>query len=305
MSESDRQQIQDYMAKHGINELLYELLEGICLDMPDNPHQFIVDYMQEHFPDKVRVAGGGAPPISIDEEDEEDGEEEEEEEDQMGATPASFRQSEMSDSFRKRVPNHARRRTGVSAEVMSPGILRREGYTPVVHEKPAEVRTALQDILGENILFKDLDAAQMTTLLDAMFEATFSAGEVIIEQGAEGDNFYVVFKGECEVFVAKSEGQEAEQAPAAPNPRPTRGPALTRRSIRLAPPPAPVVPVVGPHCAPALTHDVTAPPRCTRTAWAAPSASWRSCTTRRAPRRSRRRRTRRSSLSTAPPSSSS
>ena len=189
MSESDRQQIQDYMAKHGINELLYELLEGICLDMPDNPHQFIVDYVQGHFPDKVRVAGGGAPPISIDEEDEEDGEEEEEEEDQMGATPASFRQSEMSDSFRKRVPNHARRRTGVSAEVMSPGILRREEYTPVVHEKPAEVRTALQDMLGENILFKDLDAAQMTTLLDAMFEATFSAGEVIIEQGAEGDNF--------------------------------------------------------------------------------------------------------------------
>ena len=120
-----------------------------------------------------------------------------------GATPASFRQSEMSDSFRKRVPNHARRRSGVSAEVMSPGILRREEYTPVVHEKPAEVRTALQDMLGENILFKDLDAAQMTTLLDAMFMANFEAGKAIIEQGAEGDNFYVVFEGECEVFVSK------------------------------------------------------------------------------------------------------
>ena len=52
--------LQEYMAKHGINELLYELLEGICLDMPDNPHQFIVDYVLGHFPDKVRVAGGGA-----------------------------------------------------------------------------------------------------------------------------------------------------------------------------------------------------------------------------------------------------
>ena len=86
MSESDRQQIQDYMAKHGINELLYQVLEKLCLDKPENPHQFIVDYLYEargcpartcrasaidriwtpvlaqHFPEKLKKVAGASEP---------------------------------------------------------------------------------------------------------------------------------------------------------------------------------------------------------------------------------------------------
>ena len=62
------------------------------------------------------------------------------------------------------------------------------------------------DILKENFLFKGLDGDQMTTLLDAMFMANFEAGKAIIEQG--DDNFYVVFEGECEVFVSKGSDED-------------------------------------------------------------------------------------------------
>ena len=76
-------------------------------------------------------------------------------------------------------------------------------YKKMVYEKTAANRATLNDALKENFLFKGLDGDQMTTLLDAMFMANFEAGKAIIEQGAEGDNFYVVFEGECEVFVSK------------------------------------------------------------------------------------------------------
>ena len=75
-------------------------------------------------------------------------------------------------------------------------------YKKMVYEKTAANRATLNDILKENFLFKGLDGDQMTTLLDAMFMANFEAGKAVIEQGAEGDNFYVVFEGECEVFVS-------------------------------------------------------------------------------------------------------
>ena len=39
MSEAEREAIQGYLAAKGINELLYQLLENICVSKPDNPHQ--------------------------------------------------------------------------------------------------------------------------------------------------------------------------------------------------------------------------------------------------------------------------
>ena len=204
MSEADRARIQDYLARHGISELLYTVLENICLDRPENPHQFIVDYMHTHFPDQV-ASSSSAPTghhrssIQLDEEEEEEEEEEEvddDDDDDVGEMPASGIPV---------VSNAGRRRTAVSAESMSPAATT-EQYSKVVYEKSPAHRLSLQDILRENFLFKGLDAEQMTTLLDAMFMATFKAGETVIEQGAEGDNYYVVFDGACDAFVGGKDG---------------------------------------------------------------------------------------------------
>lgn len=37
-------------------------------------------------------------------------------------------------------------------------------------------------------------------IFDAMFPVVHSAGEVIIQQGDQGDNFYVIDQGEVEVY---------------------------------------------------------------------------------------------------------
>jgi cAMP-dependent protein kinase regulator len=66
----------------------------------------------------------------------------------------------------------------------------------------ARIRAAIKP----NFLFRNLDEEQEADVLAAMKEVQIGAGEMIIEQGAAGDFFYVVEKGELEVFV-KKEGQ--------------------------------------------------------------------------------------------------
>lgn len=52
-------------------------------------------------------------------------------------------------------------------------------------------------------LFRQLSPAQHAAVVDAMFERSAAPGELIIRQGDEADNFYVVEAGEFDVFVAK------------------------------------------------------------------------------------------------------
>ena len=44
-------------------------------------------------------------------------------------------------------------------------------------------------------------------LADAVEEKRFAAGAVIIEQGADGDLFYILDSGECDVYVDGVDGK--------------------------------------------------------------------------------------------------
>jgi len=48
------------------------------------------------------------------------------------------------------------------------------------------------DAVKEILLFRSLDTQQLSEVLDAMFERRVKAGDYIIKQGDDGDNFYVV-----------------------------------------------------------------------------------------------------------------
>lgn len=58
---------------------------------------------------------------------------------------------------------------------------------------------ALQQSIKENILFLHLEPDELRDVLDAMFLVKASAGDTVITQGDEGDNFYVIEKGTIEV----------------------------------------------------------------------------------------------------------
>lgn len=101
------------------------------------------------------------------------------------------------------------RRPSVSAECSIHSLQRdsssgTEICSSTTHEKSDEDVARITSIIGSNILFKDLDSALLRKLVDAVAPMYFTAGTTIIRQGDEGDNFYIVDEGECEVFVLKS-----------------------------------------------------------------------------------------------------
>uniref|UniRef100_A0A3B3VSB9 cAMP-dependent protein kinase type II-alpha regulatory subunit n=1 Tax=Poecilia latipinna TaxID=48699 RepID=A0A3B3VSB9_9TELE len=73
----------------------------------------------------------------------------------------------------------------------------------VVHPKTEAQRQRLQDACKDILLFKTLEKEQFSEVLDAMFEVLVKPQDHIIDQGDDGDNFYVIDRGVYDIFVAK------------------------------------------------------------------------------------------------------
>ena len=72
-------------------------------------------------------------------------------------------------------------------------------YIKKVVPKDFKTMDALAKAIAKNVLFSHLDENERPDILDAMFPVSAHSGEVIIQQGDEGDNFYVIDQGEVEV----------------------------------------------------------------------------------------------------------
>ncbi|XP_062978151.1 cAMP-dependent protein kinase type II-alpha regulatory subunit isoform X2 [Elgaria multicarinata webbii] len=73
----------------------------------------------------------------------------------------------------------------------------------VVHPKTDEQRCRLQEACKDILIFKNLDQEQLSQVLDAMFERKVQPQEHVIDQGDDGDNFYVIERGLYDIFVAR------------------------------------------------------------------------------------------------------
>ncbi|XP_071442556.1 cAMP-dependent protein kinase type I regulatory subunit isoform X1 [Hetaerina americana] len=97
-------------------------------------------------------------------------------------------------------PRHVRRRGGISAEPVTEEDA--ASYVKKVVPKDYKTMEALAKAIASNVLFSHLDENERSDIFDAMFPVNFLPGEIIIRQGDEGDNFYVIDVGEVEVFVS-------------------------------------------------------------------------------------------------------
>lgn len=98
------------------------------------------------------------------------------------------------------------RRISVSAESMDPTAPDEE-FVKVVIPKSEEQRLRIQENIGNNFLFRNLDEEQRNDIVNAMAEKCIKPGDVVIQQGAVGDFFYVVESGTLDVFVSKDGGK--------------------------------------------------------------------------------------------------
>lgn len=69
--------------------------------------------------------------------------------------------------------------------------------------KDAKTTEALSKAIETNVLFKFIDESEKTEIFDAMFEVVNKQGDTIINQGDEGDNFYIIHTGQVDVSVSK------------------------------------------------------------------------------------------------------
>ena len=60
---------------------------------------------------------------------------------------------------------------------------------------------ALRKSIANNVLFSHLDDKEAQDIFDAMFKCDYKAGDVIIKQGDDGDNFYVIHEGKVDILV--------------------------------------------------------------------------------------------------------
>ncbi|XP_056359228.1 cAMP-dependent protein kinase type I-beta regulatory subunit isoform X2 [Oenanthe melanoleuca] len=166
-----------YVQKHNIQQILKECIVNLCIAKPDRPMKFL----REHF-EKL----------------------EKEECKQLLARQKSSSQSDSHDDEVSPPPPNPvvkarRRRGGVSAEVYTEEDA--VSYVRKVIPKDYKTMTALAKAISKNVLFAHLDDNERSDIFDAMFPVTHIAGETVIQQGDEGDNFYVIDQGEVDVYV--------------------------------------------------------------------------------------------------------
>ncbi|KAJ9477261.1 cAMP-dependent protein kinase regulatory subunit [Pseudozyma hubeiensis] len=97
------------------------------------------------------------------------------------------------------------RRTSVSAESMAPSAVNAESdgspLPKTVIPKSEEQMQRIRGSIGNNLLFRNLEQDQYRDVLLAMKEVKVEADVTVIQQGAQGDYFYVVESGTLDVYV--------------------------------------------------------------------------------------------------------
>lgn len=73
------------------------------------------------------------------------------------------------------------------------------------HRKTWEEKAHIERVLHDHFLFRKLTDSQCHVLLDCMQRVEVKPGDIVVQQGGEGDCFYVVGTGEYEVLAIQEE----------------------------------------------------------------------------------------------------
>ncbi|EDV27847.1 uncharacterized protein TRIADDRAFT_37279 [Trichoplax adhaerens] len=165
-------QCERYVEEHNLQAVLKESIVQLCISQPNNPFSFLRDHFENLSMKKKQLQGQSSSEDSKDRDEE------------PTTEPAS---------------TGRRRRGGVSGAVINED----DAATYVKKVVPKDFKTmqALSKAIEKNILFSHLDDNERSDIFDAMFPCESKPGDIIIRQGDEGDNFYIMDSGEVDVYV--------------------------------------------------------------------------------------------------------
>ena len=100
-------------------------------------------------------------------------------------------------------------RMSVSAEVFGKFNVEKI-YEPPVYPKKPEDAAAIKNRMKNNFMFSALNPKDSKAILDAIVQVKKAPGEVVIKEGDDGDNFYLVESGEltCTKFLNPDDKEE-------------------------------------------------------------------------------------------------
>lgn len=211
-------ELSDYLAQNNVNALFVQIVQAMLIDRPKDPILFTFQYLIKKYPDiclpAAREAAGAAPaeastapaagaggaaaeaaaappaetPRDADYTDTE-------EEDEMG---------EMAE-FVPVVKKKDRK-----CSVMSSSVSVADDWTPPVFDKTPEQEIMLTARVKGIAFMAHLGEKDVNTLVRAFSLMEFTPGAVLMEQGAAGDNFFVLEDGVCDVNI-EGVGKVAEK----------------------------------------------------------------------------------------------
>ena len=80
----------------------------------------------------------------------------------------------------------------------------------LVVEKDSDVLATALTLIKTVPIFSKMSDEDVTKISSKMYEKDFKPGEIIFNQGDEGDEFFVILSGEAEVLVEKEQEQPAK-----------------------------------------------------------------------------------------------
>ncbi|GKY97785.1 hypothetical protein MPSEU_000736700 [Mayamaea pseudoterrestris] len=95
------------------------------------------------------------------------------------------------------VPRHLRNVFAKPIELIVNGA----SMTIPVYPKTPREKEYLENALKHNFIFENLGRKQIFPMVQALEQHIVTAGTTIIEQGDEGDYFYILFEGECDFIL--------------------------------------------------------------------------------------------------------
>ena len=97
-------------------------------------------------------------------------------------------------------------RTSVSAEAY--GVWnKKEEFQPVVVPKSEAIKEKIRNRLNQSFMFGALEEKEFNIVIDAMKEVNFNENDVVIQQGADGDDLYVVESGTLSCHRVMAQGE--------------------------------------------------------------------------------------------------
>ena len=174
-------------------DLVKFMADQLVDERPEDPVKYIA----------TMLAGGedeATATADFEFEDEDEDEVFEEEDEMDGGGELNDDISVMKTHKRASIVNRARR-PSVSAECSTVG----DGGVPKLQTKlNDDDKERIFRAVHDNILFKDIDQRVLPLMVDIVFEVKKKMGATIVRQGDDGENYYIVKEGTCEVIVNKA-----------------------------------------------------------------------------------------------------